>query len=91
MNLPAPILEALKEGARVVILGLVSWLLTVGVLDSIIGSLSGTYFDPTTKMILVGFITSILRSIDSWLHDMGKAKESITNEPSLMTAGLTRF
>ena len=82
--------EALKEFGRVLLLGLVSWLLTEGVIGSIVNALGGS-LDVTTKSVLVGIITSALKSADKWLHQTGKASEEETGDASKLTLGLTRF
>lgn len=74
-----PLVEALKEAARLVLMAIIPILL--------IG------FDQQTRTIqidwfLVQFtaIVTALRFIDSWLHEQGKAQDNDT-----LKGGLTRF
>lgn len=62
-------MEIIKEASRVIILAVVSWLLTVGVLDNVLSTFFGTKIDPTQTILISGFITSILRGIEKQLHD----------------------
>lgn len=61
--------EIAKEAIRVIVLAVVSWLLTVGVLDNVITAFFGTKIDPTQTILISGFITSILRGIEKQLHE----------------------
>ena len=83
--IPDSIKEALKEGARVVAIGVVSYLLTEGAVLGLI-NVTGIQIDQTTKLMVVGFVTTFLRSVDKWLHEEGKDSENKT-----MSKGLTRF
>lgn len=84
------IIEGLKELGRVVILAIVSFALTEGVLDIILVKF-GVVTDPEVRLIIIGFLTSALRAVDKFFHESGKNKEAETGEPSVLTAGLTRF
>jgi len=86
MTLPTPILEALKEAGRVMLLGTVSWLLTDGILDMILTVIFGTRIDATTKAIIISALFTALRSADKWIHEAGKEVASKN-----MILGLTRF
>lgn len=79
------IIEWLKELGRISALAVVSYLLTAGVIDAILASF-GIQLDPQIKLIIVGFITTILKSIDKWLHETGKDMKNM-----FITKGLTRF
>lgn len=79
-------IKALKEAGRILVLAVVSYLLTGVVLANLVASLSGNHLDINTQLIVTGVITTILKSLDTWLHEQGKA----TNNPT-MTTGLTRF
>lgn len=71
-------IEAIKEGLRVVVLGVVSYLLTVGVIDNLIHTYLGTRIDLSAQVIIVGAATSVLRGIDAWLHETGKMEKGLT-------------
>jgi len=77
--------EGAKELARIIGLAVVSYLLTEGVLDSVLLSF-GIRLDPQTKVIVVGLITTVLKSFDKWLHETGKDMKNL-----FITKGLTRF
>lgn len=80
--------EALKgfaELGRVAAMALVSYLLTEGVLGTVLGAF-GFHFTPEQKLVIVGLILSVLKAVDKWLHELGKS----TGSDSL-TRGLTRF
>lgn len=89
-GIPAPITEAIKEGFRVLVLGIVSWLLTGGV-DAILNITIGTKVDPATRLYVSGLLTTGLRAVDKWLHEQGKINEAGSGEVSKMTAGIVRF
>lgn len=90
-KVPSAIREALKEGSRVVSLGVVSYLLTEGVLDAVLIGLFGTKLDTATKLYISGLLTTALRAVDKWLHEVGKDRELESGDKSVLTAGLTRF
>ena len=75
MTIPAPLLEALKEGMRVIVLSLIPVVLVQ--LEQ--GSLN------VKSLLLVGAIAG-LRFLDKWLHELGKEKED-----SKLIKGLTQF
>ena len=75
MTIPAPLLEALKEGMRVIVLSLIPVVLVQ--LEQ--GSLN------VEALLLVGAIAG-LRFLDKWLHELGKEKED-----SKLIKGLTQF
>lgn len=62
------IIEGLKEGLRVVILGVVSYLITDGVVQSLIMWLFGSKMDAAQMTMVTGLVLSILKSIDKWLY-----------------------
>lgn len=64
--------ESLKEPARIVVFAVISWLLTVIV--------------PQLDPRLIPVFTLILKLVDEYLHQLGKA----TKNDTLLT-GLTRF
>ncbi len=86
----AAFIEGLKELGRVVVLAVVSFALTEGVLNTVLLKI-GIVADPEIRLIIIGFLTSALRAVDKFLHEVGKGKEEATGETSKLTAGLTRF
>lgn len=89
MTIPDPIKEGLKEGGRIILLGVVSWFITDGV-DLLLQTVGGK-LDPSTKIIISGLLTTALKSLDKLLHEVGKASEEETGKASKLTAGLARF
>lgn len=75
MTIPAPLLEALKEGLRVIVLSLIP----VVLIQLEQGSLN------LKSIGLVGVISG-LRFLDKWLHELGKEKED-----NKLMKGLTGF
>jgi len=80
------LIEALKEGGRLLLLAVVSYVLTEGLIDLAIEYFIGAKIDLTTKAQLVGLLTTALRAVDKYLHELGKE-----NGSELLSAGLTRF
>lgn len=80
------IIEATKEAGRLLLLAIVSYLLTEGVLDYILSYFLGVQIDTTTKVQVIAIITTLLRSIDKYLHETGK--DSGSDSPF---KGLTGF
>lgn len=78
-------LEGAKELGRIIGLAIVSYLLTEGVLDAVFMSF-GIKLDPQTKLIVVGLTTTVLKTLDKWLHETGKDMKNM-----FITKGLTRF
>jgi hypothetical protein len=62
------IIEGLKEGLRIVILSVVSYLLTDGVIQTVIGWLWGGKMDATQITLVSGLVLSVLKSIDKWAY-----------------------
>lgn len=85
-NRPNPFLESMKELARLLLITLVSYLLTEGVLDLVINYLFGTRVDLVMKTQITGIVLFILRALDKYLHEKGK----VEGDPNLQ-GGLTRF
>jgi hypothetical protein len=90
-------IEGAKELGRVILLGIVSFALTEGVINTILVKI-GVFADPEIRLVIIGFLTSALRAVDKFLHETGKNKEAesvnkagVVTEPSLLTGGLTRF
>ena len=70
----SPLVEGLKEVARLVLLAVVSWLLTGGI-DIVLASL-GTGISPEFRVLFVAVITVILKAIDKFLHEKGKSENN---------------
>lgn len=79
------LLAALKEAGRLVLLALVSYLLTEGVLDAVVGYFGGQ-LDAVTKLQIMALATTALRTLDKYLHELGKG-----NSNSFLSRGLTQF
>lgn len=88
MTIPENIKLGLLEGGRVVLLAVVSYLLTVGVVDTIIAQTIGGKLDASLTLIITGLITSGLRAVDKFLHERGKDND---NTGFLGQKGLTGF
>lgn len=87
-NLPAEVKKAILEGLRVTLLGIVSYLLTDGVIATIVNTYLSIHLDATLTIIITGLITSALRSLDKWLHERGKENG---NTGFLGQKGITGF
>ena len=62
------IVEGLKEGLRIVILSVISYLLTDGVIQMIIELIWGAKMDATQVTLVSGLVLSVLKSIDKWAY-----------------------
>lgn len=80
------LIEALKEGGRLLLLAVVSYVLTEGLVGMSVEYFLGTQIDITTKTQLVALLTTGLRALDKYLHELGKESGNET-----LSAGLTRF
>lgn len=67
-----------KEFGRVVLLGAVSYLLTAGVLTTLVSILFGVKLDTQIQVVIVGLLTSVLKGVDRQLHDSGVAEKGLT-------------
>lgn len=76
--------EAIKEPLRLMALALVSWLLSEGV-GAILRAYGGQ-LSAEVQLVIVGVLTSLLRGIDKYLHELGKETDNAT-----LTKGLTQF
>lgn len=90
MTIPNSLKEALLEGARVVMLAVVSFLLTVGVIDQVVLAWFGANLAPQMQVIVIGLFTSVLRGIDKWLHENAKDTGN-ADSGYLQSKGLTGF
>lgn len=83
------LIESIKEGGRVILLAVVSFLLTGGA-DAILNKF-GANMDSGTKLIASGLLMTVLRSIDKYMHEAGVEREEKTGKDSKLTKGLTQF
>jgi len=79
-------IESGKEMGRLLLIAIVSYLLTTGVLDTLVAFVFRTHLSPDQRLQLTGLIMLLLRALDAWLHEMGKQ----TNNPRLIR-GLVQF
>ena len=63
------LLEIIKEVGRNAVLGIISYLLTVGVLNNVIAVLGGDKLDPQYVVLITSGLTYLLRGIEKTLHD----------------------
>lgn len=59
--------EGVKESVRIVMLTIVSWLLTEGVVAKLVEQF-GAQLDANTRLLVTGLILSVLKGIDKWLY-----------------------
>lgn len=85
-----PTTSSAKELGRIILLAIISYLLTDGVLKTGLVAL-GYHFTPEQYLIVNGLILSVLKAIDKYLHSLGKSIEYETLQQSNLTNGLTRF
>jgi len=76
--------KSLKELLRLTALTLVSWALTEGV-QALVAT-PEVSLSPEMKLVVIGGLTSLLKGVDKFLHELGKQTES-----HALTMGLTRF
>jgi len=76
-------LDFIKEFGRLILSFIVSYLLTVGVLDNFLLAL-GVSLDPTMQVWITGILTFLLKSIDRWLHENAPTNTGLLQEKGLM-------
>ena len=81
-----PLVEGLKEAGRVALVAIISWLLTEGVINSLLILIFKTKLSPELVLMLTGLITSIVKGWDKDLHLTGKIEGD-----DVKTKGLTQF
>lgn len=79
-----PVVEALKEMGRYLILGILSWLLTGGL--EILLSFFQAVLSPEIRALLIPVLTIALRGIDKFLHEKGVIAD---NQGYLGVRGIT--
>lgn len=70
--------EALKRGARVLLLAIVSYLGTAGVIAGIVAWFTGNKMDLAAQAQVVTVLTTLLTIVDSYLHESGVAEKGLT-------------
>lgn len=83
------LLEAIKEPIRYLVLAVLSWLLTAGVVAQLVEQLGGS-LDVQTRALIVAGLLAVLRGVDKYLHELGKEKSTARTQSNLV-GGLTRF
>ena len=63
-------ISGIAEGLRTVIISVLAWLLTEGVIDALVTWFGGM-LDVTQKMLIIGFLTSFGKGLDKWLNKKG--------------------
>lgn len=86
-----PVKEAVKEPLRYIELAVVSFLLTEGIISTLISLIIGNRLSPELVLIITGFLTSVLRGYDKFLHVTAKSEPTKTNQGLLGIKGLTGF
>ena len=85
------LVEAIKEPLRYGLLGVYSWLLTEGVVVSIL-SLFDVWLSAPVKLVLGALILSFLRGLDKYQHEVAVGEPIKTrNEGLLGEHGLVGF
>lgn len=69
--------KTIKEFLRVSLIAIVSYALTEGVIAGVLDATIGVRLDASAKVILVGFITALVKAVDRELHDSGVAEKGI--------------
>lgn len=63
------LLEALKSFVRLGLIAIVSYLLTEGVVNTLLVAILGASLSPEMRVVLSGVVISALKSLDTWLHE----------------------
>lgn len=78
-------MQFIKESGRILLIGLVTYLLSEGVVMLLV-SQWGVFVNHPTQLVIVGLITAELKALDRHLHEKGASE----GKPS-MEKGLVRF
>jgi len=73
-----PLLESLKELGRLILISIVSYFLTEGVITTLVGYYFGTHIDTFTKVQITAVLTLVARTVDKYLHISGIAEGGLT-------------
>jgi len=87
----SPVKEAIKEPLRYIELAVVSFLLTEGILNTLISLFFGSRLSVEFVLLITGLLTSVLRGYDKFLHETAKAEPTKDNQGLLGIHGLTGF
>lgn len=61
-------LSGLRDGLRVVVMSLVAWLLTDGVIAFLVDATTGAKLDAQTRIILMSGLTAVLKGLEKWFY-----------------------
>lgn len=80
-----PMVEAGREFGRLVILSVISYFLTEGIIESLLQRFFAEGMDPQMKTMVVGLVVYVLRSVDKWMHETAKqtGKEGLGGDKGL--------
>jgi hypothetical protein len=81
--------DSLLEFLRLLFLSLVAFMTTEGV--TIFVSIFDTLITTEVKLLIIGLLTALFKSVDKYLHTLGKEKETESGSEHPLTLGLTRF
>jgi len=71
--------DILKEAGRIILLAVIAWLLTDQVINRVVDLVTLNYqLDMNLKLQITGVITTVLKSVDRWLHESKVAEKGIT-------------
>lgn len=65
------LLDYSKETFRLIASALISYLLTEGVINTLVLYFSGTRLTPEMTVIITGAVTTVIKSLDRSLHNVG--------------------
>lgn len=87
-----PLWEGFKEIGRIILLAVVAYLLTDGVLSRVLLA-TGVKLTPEQVTLITGLLTTALKAVDKWLHEYGKSIQGNKNWDiaNFVQKGLTRF
>lgn len=77
------LIKALLESARVILFACVSWLATEGVLGILVDVYLGVLIDPSIKILVAGFLLSIVKAVDKYLHEASNKGTGFLGEKGL--------
>jgi hypothetical protein len=80
--------DSVKEVLRLILLAVVSYLLTEGVLSGLVFAVVGNKLSPTEVLFITGLITSVLKGLDKNIYLKQKAAG---DAKSTTFTGLTGF
>lgn len=84
--LRATIWTAAKSGLRTALLAIVSYISVQTVISGLLDWCCKAFMSPEVIVIATGFILTILKGFDKWLHEWG-----VETDNDALKTGLTRF